>query len=80
MFCLQTKVLVKKTNVKDQALQNCCNFASQLFLPREAALNGQFLESELGADSLDLKFELVAADKFGLMHIDVKIVAYGAVS
>lgn len=39
-----------------------------------------FLGSELGADSLDLKLELVAAYKLDLMHVYVKVVAYGAVS
>lgn len=39
-----------------------------------------FLGSELGADSLDLKLVLVTTDKLGLMHIKVKVIAYGAVS
>lgn len=38
------------------------------------------LESELGADGLDLKLELVAAYKLDLMHVDVEVVAYGAPS
>ena len=39
-----------------------------------------FLGSELGADSLDLKLEFVTAYKLDLMHVYVKVVAYGAVS
>jgi hypothetical protein len=41
----------------------------------ELSLMGHFLGSELGADSLDLKLELIAAYKLYLMHVDVKVVA-----
>ena len=58
---------LKKNKMAEQGLSLLCHFVS-------------FLGSELGADSLDLKLELVTTDKLGLMHIKVKVIAYGAVS
>lgn len=64
---LKVNLNLKKNKMAQQGLSLLCHFVS-------------FLESEFGADSLDLKLELVAAYKLDLMHIKVKVIAYGAVS
>ena len=67
MFCLQTKVIVRTSNGKDQALQNCCICSMLGPQSLEEFVTGEFEEEGFLAyvEELDAGFGVVAGAFYG---------------